>query len=133
MLAQAGSGLATQGLPASPGVPASAAAGTIVVPWNDADALHAASARHELAAIIAEPLPANMGLVPPRGGFLELLRERADATGAVLILDEVISGFRVAHGGAQELTGISGELTILGKVIGGGLPAAAVGGSVDLM
>src|SRR5207249_12149814 len=131
MLAQAGSGLATQGLPASPGVPASAAAGTIVVPWNDADALHAASARHELAAILAEPLPANMGLVTPRAGFLELLRERADATGALLVLDEVISGFRVARGGAQELLGVRAELTIMGKVMGGGLPAAAVGGRAE--
>ncbi len=133
LLAQAGSGLATQALPASPGVPASAAAGTIVVPWNDPEALVAASELHELAAIIAEPLPANMGLVPPREGFLELLRERADATGALLVLDEVISGFRVAAGGAQELTGVSGDLVIMGKVIGGGLPAAAVGGRAELM
>ncbi len=133
LLAQAGSGLATQALPASPGVPASAAAETIVVPWNDPEALIAASERHELAAIIAEPLPANMGLVPPREGFLELLRERADATGALLVLDEVISGFRVAAGGAQELTGVTGDLVIMGKVIGGGLPAAAVGGRAELM
>ena len=133
LLAVAGSGLATGGLPASPGVPAGAAAGTVVVPWNDADALLAATERHELAAIVAEPLPANMGLVPPRDGFLELLRDRADANGALLVLDEVISGFRVASGGAQELLGVSGDLTILGKVIGGGLPAAAVGGSSELM
>ncbi|MGP0102570.1 MAG: glutamate-1-semialdehyde 2,1-aminomutase [Solirubrobacteraceae bacterium] len=133
LLAQAGSGLATQGLPASPGVPASAAAGTIVVPWNDPDALVSATERHELAAIIAEPLPANMGLVPPADGFLTLLRERADATGALLVLDEVISGFRVARGGAQELLGVQGDLVVLGKVIGGGLPAAAVGGRAELM
>jgi glutamate-1-semialdehyde 2,1-aminomutase len=133
LLAEAGSGLATQALPSSPGVPASAAAGTVVVPWNDPEALIAATERHELAAILAEPLPANMGLVPPQEGFLELLRARADATGALLVLDEVISGFRVAHGGAQELTGVTGDLTILGKVIGGGLPAAAVGGSPELM
>ena len=133
LLAVAGSGLATGGLPASPGVPAGAAAGTVVVPWNDADALLAATERHELAAIVAEPLPANMGLVPPRDGFLELLRDRADANGALLVLDEVISGFRVAAGGAQELLGVRGDLTILGKVIGGGLPAAAVGGSSELM
>jgi glutamate-1-semialdehyde 2,1-aminomutase len=133
LLAQAGSGLATQALPASPGVPASAAAGTVVVPWNDPDALCAATEKHELAAIIAEPLPANMGVVPPADGFLELLRERADATGALLVLDEVISGFRVARGGAQELTGVSGDLTILGKIIGGGLPAAAVGGGTELL
>jgi glutamate-1-semialdehyde 2,1-aminomutase len=133
LLAQAGSGLATQGLPASPGVPASAAAATIVVPWNDSDALLAATERHELAAIIAEPLPANMGVVAPDVGFLALLRERADATGALLVLDEVISGFRVARGGAQELMGVSGDLVILGKIIGGGLPAAAVGGRAELM
>jgi glutamate-1-semialdehyde 2,1-aminomutase len=133
LLAQAGSGLATQGLPASPGVPASAAASTIVVPWNDPDALVAATERHELAAILVEPLPTNMGLVPAAAGFLALLRERADATGALLVLDEVISGFRVARGGAQELLGVSGDLVILGKVIGGGLPAAALGGRAELM
>ncbi len=97
--------LATQALPASAGVPASAAAGTVVVRWNDPDALIAATERHELAAILAEPLPANMGLVAPQDGFFELLRERADANGALLVLDEVISGFRVARGGAQELAG----------------------------
>ena len=133
LLADAGSGLATQGLPASPGVPASAAAGTVVVPWNDREALLAATERHELAAILAEPIPANMGLVPAQAGFLELLRERADANGALLVLDEVISGFRVARGGAQELFGVRADLTILGKVIGGGLPAAAVGGRAELM
>jgi glutamate-1-semialdehyde 2,1-aminomutase len=133
LLADAGSGLATQGLPASPGVPASAAAGTVVVPWNDREALLAATERHELAAILAEPIPANMGLVPAQAGFLELLRERADANGALLVLDEVISGFRVARGGAQELLGVRADLTILGKVIGGGLPAAAVGGRAELM
>lgn len=133
LLAQAGSGLATQALPSSPGVPASAAAGTVLVAWNDERALREACERHELAAILAEPLPANMGLVPPREGFLELLRERADATGALLVLDEVISGFRVARGGAQELTGVRADLTIMGKVIGGGLPAAALGGNAELM
>jgi glutamate-1-semialdehyde 2,1-aminomutase len=133
LLAQAGSGLATQALPASPGVPESSAAQTVVVSWNDAEAVLAATERHRLAAIIAEPLPANMGLVPPRSGFLELLRERADATGALLILDEVISGFRVARGGAQDRTGVRGDLTIMGKVLGGGLPAAAVGGRAELM
>jgi glutamate-1-semialdehyde 2,1-aminomutase len=133
LLAQAGSGLATHGLPASPGVPAGAAAATIVVPWNDAEALHAASERYELAAIVAEPLPANMGLVPATDAFLALARERADATGALLVLDEVISGFRVARGGAQELLGVHGDLTIMGKIIGGGLPAAALGGRRELM
>ncbi len=108
LLAQAGSGLATQAIPASPGVPAGAAAATVVVPWNDPDALVEAVRRHQPAAIVAEPIPANMGLVPPRAGFLELLREQADASGALLVLDEVISGFRVArgrragaHGGAR--------------------------------
>ncbi|HSZ15252.1 MAG TPA: glutamate-1-semialdehyde 2,1-aminomutase [Solirubrobacteraceae bacterium] len=133
LLAHAGSGLATQGLPASPGVPANVAAGTIVIPWNDLDALAAATERYQLAAIIAEPLPANMGLVPAADGFLQALRERADATGALLVLDEVISGFRVARGGAQELLGVDGDLVIMGKVIGGGLPAAAVGGRAELM
>lgn len=133
LLADAGSGLATQGIPASPGVPAAAAAATIVVPWNDRDALRAATEHYELAAIIAEPYPANMGLVPPAPGFLELLREQADATGALLIFDEVISGFRVARGGAQERSGVTPDLTVMGKVIGGGLPAAAYGGSRALM
>jgi glutamate-1-semialdehyde 2,1-aminomutase len=133
LLAQSGSGLATQGIPASPGVPEAAAAATVIVPWNDRDALVAASERHELAAILAEPIPANMGVVPPQPGFLELLRERADATGALLIFDEVISGFRVARGGAQERYGVMPDLTILGKVIGGGLAAAAYGGPPVLM
>jgi glutamate-1-semialdehyde 2,1-aminomutase len=133
LLAEAGSGLATQALPASPGVPQSAAAGTVVVPWNDERALREACERQELAAILAEPLPANMGLVPPREGFLELLRDLADENGALLVLDEVISGFRVARGGAQELTGVRADLTIMGKVIGGGLPAAALGGRAELM
>jgi glutamate-1-semialdehyde 2,1-aminomutase len=133
LLAQAGSGLATQALPASPGVPTSAAAGTVIVPWNDREALIAASERYELAAIFAEPMPANMGVVPAREGFVELLRERADATGALLVLDEVISGFRVAQGGAQQLLGVDADLTIMGKVIGGGLPAAALGGRGELM
>ncbi|HEY2536191.1 MAG TPA: glutamate-1-semialdehyde 2,1-aminomutase [Solirubrobacteraceae bacterium] len=133
LLAQAGSGLATQSLPSSPGVPAATAAQTVLVPWNDPDALIAATETHELAAILAEPLPANMGLVPPRPGFVELLRERASQTGALLVLDEVISGFRVARGGAQELAGVTADLTIMGKVLGGGLPAAALGGRAELM
>ena len=138
LLAQAGSGLATQSLPSSPGVPAATAVQTVVVPWNDPDALRAAVDRslrqgEGLAAIIAEPLPANMGLVPPAPGFIELLREQADRAGALLILDEVISGFRVARGGAQELTGVSADVTIMGKVLGGGLPAAALGGRAELM
>ena len=134
LLAQAGSGLATQALPSSPGVPASAAAATTIVPWNAAAALRGAMRAGEPpAAIIAEPLPANMGLVPPQEGFLELLRELADESGALLVLDEVISGFRVARGGAQELAGVRADLTVMGKVIGGGLPAGAVGGRAELM
>jgi glutamate-1-semialdehyde 2,1-aminomutase len=133
LLVQAGSGLATQGLPASPGVPPAATADTVVVPWNDQQALEAATDATELAAIIAEPLPANMGLVPPQPGYLQLLRERADACGALLVLDEVISGFRVARGGAQERSGITADLTILGKILGGGLPAAAVAGRAAVM
>jgi glutamate-1-semialdehyde 2,1-aminomutase len=133
LLADAGSGLATLGLPASPGVPASVAALTVVVGWNDPDALVAATERYELAAILAEPCAANMGLVPPAPGFLELLRERASATGAVLIFDEVISGFRVGRGGMQEASGVTADLVVMGKIIGGGLPAAAVGGPRRLM
>jgi glutamate-1-semialdehyde 2,1-aminomutase len=133
LLAEGGSGLATGAIPASPGVTEAATASTIVVPWNDPDAVVRAAEEHELAAILAEPYPANMGLVPPEPGFLELLRERATATGALLVFDEVISGFRVAAGGAQELTGVLPDLTILGKVMGGGLPAAAYGGPRALM
>jgi glutamate-1-semialdehyde 2,1-aminomutase len=133
LLAQAGSGLATQGIPASPGVPAAAAAQTIVVPWNDEAALRAAFAEHELAAALCEPYAANMGLVPPHCGLLELLRELCTETGALLVFDEVITGFRLAPGGAQELTGVLPDLTVMGKVIGGGLPAAAYGGPVSLM
>jgi glutamate-1-semialdehyde 2,1-aminomutase len=130
LLADAGSGLATQGIPASPGVTEAQAADTIVVPWNDRRALEEAP---EVAAILCEPYPANMGLVPPAEGFLGFLRERADATGALLVFDEVISGFRVARGGAQEREGITPDLTVMGKVIGGGLPAAAYGGRRELM
>lgn len=133
LLAAGGSGLATAAIPASPGVTRAATAGTVIVPWNDPGALMRATAEHELAAILVEPYPANMGLVPPRDGFLELLRERATATGALLIFDEVITGFRVSEGGAQELSGVFPDLTIMGKVMGGGLPAAAYGGPRDLM
>jgi glutamate-1-semialdehyde 2,1-aminomutase len=133
LLAEAGSGLATQGIPASPGVPAEVAASTIVVPWNDPAALAEALAAHEFAALLAEPYPANMGLVAPAEGFLELLRASADDNGALLIFDEVISGFRVSPGGAQGLTGVVPDLTVMGKVIGGGLPAAAYGGPRELM
>jgi glutamate-1-semialdehyde 2,1-aminomutase len=133
LLADAGSGLATQGIPASPGVTAAQAADTIVVAWNDREAVHEALGQHEVAALVAEPVPANMGVVPPANGFLAYLRERADADGALLVLDEVISGFRVARGGAQELYDVGADLTIMGKVLGGGLPAAAYGGRSELM
>jgi glutamate-1-semialdehyde 2,1-aminomutase len=108
-------------------------AATVIVPWNDPAAVLEATERFELAAILAEPVPANMGVVPPADDFLELLRERADRTGALLVFDEVITGFRVARGGAQERYGVLPDLTILGKIIGGGLPAAAYGGAASLM
>jgi glutamate-1-semialdehyde 2,1-aminomutase len=133
LLAEAGSGLATQGIPSSPGVTASAVAATVIVPWNDPEAVARACAEHDFAAIICEPYPANMGLVAPAEGFLEHLRAQADANRALLIFDEVITGFRIAPGGAQELTGVLPDLTVMGKVIGGGLPAAAYGGRRDLM
>jgi glutamate-1-semialdehyde 2,1-aminomutase len=130
LLAEAGSGLATQGIPASPGVPASAAAATVIVPWNAPEALPDTG---DIAAILVEPVPANMGVVPPAPGYLELLRREADDHGALLIFDEVITGFRVSRGGAQERYRVAPDLTIMGKIIGGGLPAAAYGGSRELM
>jgi glutamate-1-semialdehyde 2,1-aminomutase len=133
LLAQAGSGLATGAIPSSPGVLRAATAATVVVPWNDREAVLRATAEHAFAAILAEPYAANMGLVLPADGFLELLRERASATGALLVFDEVITGFRVSRGGAQELCGVLPDLTIMGKVLGGGLPAAAYGGPRELM
>jgi glutamate-1-semialdehyde 2,1-aminomutase len=133
LLAEAGSGLATQGIPASPGVTKAQAADTVIVPWNDREAVQRALDERPPAAIVCEPFPANMGLVPPAGGFLEFLRKAADAAGALLIFDEVISGFRVSRGGAQERTAITPDLTILGKVIGGGLPAAAYAGPRTFM
>ena len=133
LLADAGSGLATQGIPASPGVTAAQAADTIVVPWNDRAAVEGALAARPVAALLCEPYPANMGLVPPAPGFLEHLRAATRAAGALLVFDEVISGFRVARGGAQEREGIAPDLTTLGKVLGGGLPAAAYAGPAELM
>jgi glutamate-1-semialdehyde 2,1-aminomutase len=126
LLADAGSGLATQGIPASPGVTAAQAGDTAVFPWGTLP-------EGEFAAIVCEPYPANMGLVMPPDGYLAALRERADETGALLVFDEVISGFRVAPGGAQEREDVTPDLSILGKVIGGGLPAAAYAGRRDLM
>ena len=135
LLVSAGSGLATLGIPASPGVPAGAAQDTIVVPYNDHEAAAEAVMRHGegLAAIIIEPVAANMGVVPPGPGYLETLRRLCDVSGALLIFDEVITGFRVARGGAQERYGVLPDLTVLGKIVGGGLPLAAFGGRADVM
>jgi glutamate-1-semialdehyde 2,1-aminomutase len=135
LLASGGSGLATLGIPASPGVPTGAAADTIVVPYNDLDAAADAVMHYGegLAAIIVEPVAANMGVVPPEPGYLATLRRLCDVSGALLIFDEVISGFRVARGGAQERYGVLPDLTVLGKIVGGGMPLAAFGGRAEIM
>lgn len=135
LLAAAGSGLATFGLPGSAGVPESAVATTVVVPFNDDRALDEAFARHgeQLAAIIVEAVPANMGLVLPGEGFLAGLRRRCDDAGALLIVDEVITGFRLGDQGAQGRYGITPDLSCFGKVLGGGLPLAGLGGRTDVM
>ena len=135
LLADAGSGLTTLGLPASAGVTPEAAAQTLVVPYNDLDAVARAFATHprEIAAVIVEPIAANMGVVRPRSGYLAGLRDIASRGGALLVFDEVITGFRVARGGAQAREGVTPDLTTLGKVIGGGLPIGAYGGRADLM
>jgi len=134
-LANAGSGLATLGIAASPGVPSGVIADTIVCEYNDVDGVASAVERYGegLAAIVVEPVAGNMGCVPPAPGFLEALRLLCDAAGALLIFDEVISGFRVARGGAQGLFGVTPDLTALGKIVGGGLPLAAFGGRADVM
>ena len=128
LLAGGGSGVATLGLPASAGVPKAAVAGTLVVPYNTVPQLG-----DEVACVIVEPVAANMGLVPPRPGFLEALREECTRAGAVLIFDEVITGFRLSRGGASALFGVTPDLWCFGKVVGGGLPLAAFGGRRDLM
>jgi glutamate-1-semialdehyde 2,1-aminomutase len=135
LLASAGSGLATLAIPSTPGVPTGAAADTIVVPYNDLDAAAEAFVKHGegIAAVIVEPVAANMGVVPPAPSYLETLRRLCDASGALLIFDEVITGFRVARGGAQQRFGVMPDLTVLGKIVGGGLPLAAFGGRADVM
>jgi glutamate-1-semialdehyde 2,1-aminomutase len=135
LLASSGSGLATLAIPSTPGVPSAVTGDTIVCPYNDVDAVAEAVMRYGegLAAVVVEPVAGNMGVVPPAEGFLEALRGLCDASGALLVFDEVITGFRVARGGAQELFGVVPDLTILGKIVGGGLPIAAFGGRADVM
>lgn len=135
LLVKAGSGLATFGTPDSAGVPADVARNTIVVPYNDAAALEKVFEEQgsEIACVIIEPVAGNMGCVPPNPGYLEAVREITSRHGALLIFDEVITGFRVAYGGAQELYGVKPDLTCLGKIIGGGLPVGAFGGRADVM
>ncbi len=135
LLVAAGSGLLTLGIPSTPGVTQGAAADTIVLPYNDIDAVKEAleAQGEQVAAIILEPIAGNMGVVPPKAGFLQGLRDLCDQHGVVLIFDEVISGFRVALGGAQELYGVTPDLTTLGKIIGGGFPVGAFGGKAEIM
>jgi len=135
LLVAAGSGLAECGRPSSEGVPQALAALTVVVPYNDVEAVKETFTVHpaKVAAVLVEPVAANMGVVPPEPGYLAALRQLCDRQGAVLIFDEVITGFRVAFGGAQELYGVSADLTCLGKIVGGGLPCAAVGGKAEIM
>ncbi|MGA8204882.1 MAG: glutamate-1-semialdehyde 2,1-aminomutase [Woeseiaceae bacterium] len=135
LLIKAGSGALTLGVPSSPGVPAALAEHTITLTYNDVDGVREAFGRHgdEIACVIVEPIAGNMNMVPPVPGFLEALREACTAAGALLILDEVMTGFRVARGGAQALFGIRPDLTTLGKIVGGGMPAAAFGGRADIM
>ncbi len=135
LLADAGSGVATLGIPGSPGVTDGAAQDTVVVGWNDRQGMQSAIDRHadDVAAIICEPVAANMNLVPAHDGFLAYLRDEATRIGAMLIFDEVITGFRVARGGAQSLLGVEPDLTVLGKIVGGGFPLAAFGGRAEVM
>ena len=134
LLVKAGSGVATLGLPDSPGVPAALAQNTLTLPFNDIPALEKVFAEHaDIAAVIIEPVVGNMGCVPPRAGYLEAVRKLTRDHGALLIFDEVMTGFRLARGGAQELYDITPDITTLGKIIGGGLPVGAYGGSRDIM
>ncbi len=135
LLVDAGSGVATLGIPGSAGIPAQVAATTIVVPINDLAAIETAIERHpgQVAAVIVEPVAANVGVVAPAPGFLEGLRGVTERAGVILVFDEVITGFRVAHGGAQARYGVRPDLTVLGKIIGGGMPIGAYGGRHDLM
>jgi len=134
LLVKAGSGVVTLGLPDSPGVPESLARHTLTVPFNDAEALDNAFKSHaDIAAVIIEPIAGNMGVVPPQAEFLRVVREVTRRHSALLIFDEVMTGFRVARGGAQELYGVTPDITCLGKIIGGGLPVGAYGGSRELM
>jgi glutamate-1-semialdehyde 2,1-aminomutase len=135
LLVEAGSGLATQAIPGSAGVPAAVAAGTIVLPYNDPAAVAVAFAAHpgQIAAVVVEPVAANVGVIAPAPGVLEALRELTERDGALLVFDEVITGFRVARGGAQERFGVRPDLTTLGKIIGGGMPIGAYGGRRDLL
>ena len=135
LLVDAGSGVATLGIPGSPGISAVTAADTIVVPFNDLAAVEAAieQAAEEIAGIIVEPVAANMGLVLPHDGYLAGLRRAADRCGALLILDEVITGFRLGPGGAQERFSVRGDIVMLGKILGGGLPVAAVAGRSEIL
>lgn len=135
LLASAGSGVATLSIPGTPGVPAETVAHTLIAPYNDLTATRALFEAHpdQVAALIVEPIAGNMGLVLPEAGFLQGLRELCDEFGALLIFDEVISGFRAALGGAQEAFGVKPDLTCLGKIIGGGMPVGAYGGRADVM
>ena len=134
-LVQAGSGATTLGVPTSPGVPAAVAADTLLARYNDLESVERVVAAHDgqIAAVIVEPIAGNMGVVPPADGFLQGLRALCDREGMLLIFDEVISGFRAAAGGAQQIVGVRPDLTCLGKIIGGGLPVGAYGGRAEIM
>ena len=135
LLAKAGSGVLTLGIPDTPGIPKSVTSNTIVLPFNDVQAVKDAFSKHggQIAAVIVEPVAGNMGCIPPAAGYLETLRDLTEQSGSLLIFDEVMTGFRLSKGGAQELYGVKPDLTALGKIIGGGLPVGAIGGSLQIM